>query len=308
MQTLSVLICTHNPRESYLERVLEALRAQTLPQENWELVLIDNQSTDFLASKVDISWHRRARHVREETLGLTAARLRGIAESTGDILVFVDDDNILAVDYLEICLDLFKSNSLLGALGSANIIPEFETQPALELVPYLPMLALREETTCCFSNEVKYTKALPYGAGLCIKMDLARSYSKLYHSRSFAVLLDRQGSGLLSGGDIDLVLHVCREGLVAGVLPYLKITHLIPTVRLQKEYFIRLWRGHVISAYYLSKIWDYDSGFGGNPIVGYFRTLRQLVRKKGFERRIELTKIMALRKAKRDWKQIMGGG
>ena len=38
----SVIICTHNPRSDYLRRVLDALKAQTLLREQWELLLIDN--------------------------------------------------------------------------------------------------------------------------------------------------------------------------------------------------------------------------------------------------------------------------
>ena len=46
----SVIVCTHNPRLIYLRRVLEALRSQTLPLEQWELLLIDNASSELLTS------------------------------------------------------------------------------------------------------------------------------------------------------------------------------------------------------------------------------------------------------------------
>src|SRR4051812_49081425 len=100
MPGVSVIICAHNPRPDYLQRALDALKAQSLPQPQWELLLIDNASKEPLASAYDLSWHSRARHIRENELGLTAARLCGIRESTGELLVFVDDDNVLAPDYL----------------------------------------------------------------------------------------------------------------------------------------------------------------------------------------------------------------
>src|SRR5258706_13145188 len=96
----SVIICTHNPRADYLKRVLGALKAQTLPKEQWELLLIDNASKESISKLCDLTWHPQARHVREDELGLTAARLRGIAESMGNVLVFIDDDNLLEEDYL----------------------------------------------------------------------------------------------------------------------------------------------------------------------------------------------------------------
>jgi glycosyltransferase involved in cell wall biosynthesis len=98
---LSVIICTHNPRPEYLARTLEALRVQTLAMAEWELVLIDNASRPAVAGLVSLKWHPKARHIREEVLGLTPARLRGIQESQGQLLVFVDDDSILESSYLE---------------------------------------------------------------------------------------------------------------------------------------------------------------------------------------------------------------
>ena len=97
---LSVIICTHNPREDYLRRTLEALKGQTLSKTEWELVVIDNASDDLLEDVLDLSWHPAARIVREECLGLTPARIRGLQESVGETLVFVDDDNVLADSYL----------------------------------------------------------------------------------------------------------------------------------------------------------------------------------------------------------------
>src|SRR5437588_358014 len=97
---LSIVICTHNPKPPYLSRVLEALRGQTLPNDEWELLLIDNASSEPVAGRFDIGWHPRGRHVHEPTTGLTPARLRAIAEVRADTIVFVDDDNILDRTYL----------------------------------------------------------------------------------------------------------------------------------------------------------------------------------------------------------------
>src|SRR5262245_36682556 len=115
----SVIISTHNPRPAYLGRVLDALRAQTLAKEQWELIVVDNVCTEPLDSRVDLSWHPAARILREDELGLTPARLRGIAESAGAILIFVDDDNVLATDYLEQSLKIGADFPFLGAWGGS---------------------------------------------------------------------------------------------------------------------------------------------------------------------------------------------
>jgi hypothetical protein len=56
---LSVILCTHNPRLEYRSRTLEALRSQTVPRADWELMLIDNRSAEPLASRIDLSWALR---------------------------------------------------------------------------------------------------------------------------------------------------------------------------------------------------------------------------------------------------------
>src|SRR5580700_7281413 len=91
---ISVIICSHNPRAHYLQRTIQALRDQTFPRDRWELLLIDNASSVPLAENWDVSWHSNAKHVVESELGLSAARRRGIHEARGELLIFVDDDNI----------------------------------------------------------------------------------------------------------------------------------------------------------------------------------------------------------------------
>ncbi len=122
---LSVIIPTHNPRPAYLQRVLDALKAQSLPKEEWELVLVDNASKEPVAERWDLSWHPNGRHVREETLGAAQARLRGIRETNTEWLVFVDDDNVLDKDYLREAVKAGQTHDFLGVIGG-RIDPEFE--------------------------------------------------------------------------------------------------------------------------------------------------------------------------------------
>ena len=126
---VSVILCTHNPRRDYLSRVLASLRGQTLPAEQWEFLLIDNASRQPLAETWDISWHSCGRHIRVDELGLTPARLRGIQESSGKLLVFVDDDNLLAPDFLDQATAISAWCPALGVFGAGVLEPEFETQP-----------------------------------------------------------------------------------------------------------------------------------------------------------------------------------
>src|SRR5690606_32360384 len=110
----------------------------------WELLLVDNHSREPLAGRIDLSWHPAARIIREDELGLTAARMRGIREFSAPRCIFVDDDNVLDPTYLEIADQLMSANPTLGCIGAGAIVPEFEVEPAEDLRPYTNMLALRE--------------------------------------------------------------------------------------------------------------------------------------------------------------------
>jgi len=178
MLELSVIICAHNPRPHYLRRVLEALRSQTLPKQQWELLLIDNSSSDPLMAGCDLSWHPNGRHILEIELGLSASRQRGICESVGSVLVFVDDDNVLDPNYLSAARSIGIEWSKLGTWGSGAIIPEFELEPPESLKEFLPYLALRDADVARWGN-VHAVESTPWGAGLCVRRKVAAAYCRL---------------------------------------------------------------------------------------------------------------------------------
>jgi glycosyltransferase involved in cell wall biosynthesis len=235
MLPVSVIICSHNPREDYLRRVLDALKAQTLPVKDWELLLVDNASKEPLAKRFDLSWHPNSRHVREDKTGLTHARLRGIAEAKGDLLVFVDDDNVLRADYLQACLKLSAAKPNLGAFGG-SCLPEFEVEPPVELRPWLHGLLIEKLSQ---SHEAKIAgggPALPAGAGMAVRRTVAEHYREKVLRDPLRQSLGRTGSRLAAGEDSDLALCSLAFDLGTGRFPELELTHLIPKRRLTLEY------------------------------------------------------------------------
>jgi glycosyltransferase involved in cell wall biosynthesis len=219
--------------------VLDALDQQTLAKNRWELMLIDNASKIELAKDWDLSWHPAARHVRENELGLTAARLRGIAEALADTLVFVDDDNVLRRDFLANSVDIAGAFPLLGAWGG-HIEGEFEQPVPDWLYPHLHALAVREVDCDYWSNYHADNRSLPVGAGLCVRKTVALAYAKALVARPASKNLDRKGTSLISGGDIDLAFTAYDSGLGTGVFQRLHVTHLIPKARMTIEYLCRL--------------------------------------------------------------------
>jgi glycosyltransferase involved in cell wall biosynthesis len=240
--TLTVIICTHNPRQDYLQRALAALRAQTLPVQEWELIVVDNASAQPVAVKFDLAWHRHARVVVEATLGLTPARRRGIREAAADLLVFVDDDNVLAPDFLAEAARLAATMPFLGAFG-CSIRAVYEKPPAPEAREWVWLLTVGEITDNRWSNlgvlggEVM---TLPSGAGLVIRANVAQEYARLASTDTLRANLDRRGADLTGSGDRDLSATCGRLGLGTGKFASLKLDHLIPAGRLDPAYLIRL--------------------------------------------------------------------
>jgi len=180
--------------------------------------------------------------VVEENLGLTQARLRGIAETRGEMIVFVDDDNVLAPDYLEQTLAIAAAFPLLGAWGG-TIAPEFEIEPPQWMLVYRCCLALRQVTKDEWSCYKETPERAPYGAGLCVRRVVAKAYRHALAQNPTRTALDRKGISLASAGDTDLALTACDIGLGYGLFARLSITHLIPKERLTLPYFERLLRG-----------------------------------------------------------------
>jgi len=288
--SISVLLCTHNPRPDYLGRVLTALRGQTLPTKHWELLLIDNASEQPLAQTVDISWHARGRNIRENELGLTVARMRGIQEARGELLVFVDDDNLLSPNYLVQATATSARCPDFGVFGAGILNPEFEVQPPVELLPHLSKLALRCEPSPLWSHNGTDIHCRPWGAGLCVTNRVANFYRQLVSGLAITPVLDRQGKRLFCGGD-DLFSRVAAGlGLRFGVFPELSVTHLISAGRLNQHYLIRLIHDHALSNGVLDYLLDGIQPVRTN-LVRYGRSILHGVKNGPFSMRCQWARM-----------------
>lgn len=235
---ISVIICTHNPRQDYFQKALDALKVQALPKDQWELIIIDNASQKKIAEDIQLLWHPNARVVLEEQLGLTQARLRGIVESKGDLLVYVDDDNVLNFDYLSQAIEIARKHPNLG-VWSGQVLPQFEIDPSEEILPFTSVLCIRTIKEEMWGNG-RDTRNLPFGAGMCLRSNVAQAYAKELSSCSERALLGRRGDLLTSSEDLDMALTCIGLGMGTGLFPSLCLTHLIGKKRLTRQYIIKL--------------------------------------------------------------------
>jgi glycosyltransferase involved in cell wall biosynthesis len=275
--------------------VLEALKAQTVPKDRWELLLVDNGSKEPLANRWDLSWHREARHVREEELGLTPARLRGIRDSKGNLLVFVDDDNELVPDYLETAAAIERAWPMLGAWAGQSI-PEFETRPSEEVRPYLTLVGDGRFDRDRWSN-LRDPEATPSGVGMCVRREVATQYLRLAASDPRRGRLGRCGASLISGEDTDLAFTACDLGFGTGRFHKLRVTHLISSRRLELSYLLPLREAMSFSSIILDSFRNPDAAkvSAGRCLINYLRAYTS----KGLKRRFSMASLRGQAAARR---------
>ena len=294
---VSVIICSHNPTPAYLNRVLDALKSQTLPLEQWELLLIDNASQQPLAERIDLSWHPSARHIFEEQLGLVNARLRSLKETQGKLCVFVDDDNVLDSDYLRFALEIYETCPMIGA-WSGQIVPDFIGGTPEEWTrPMWHLLALDQFDKDVWSN-IDMLETMPVGAGMCLRKEVGQQYAHLLKTDDRRLLLGRRGKTgkiLASNEDTDMALSAIDIGLGIGKFARLKVTHIIPASRLTEEYLLKILKGIV----YSMKIMHYLRGVPEvEEVLSWRRKIRVLLYNTFIMKPLERKCMLATKEAK----------
>jgi glycosyltransferase involved in cell wall biosynthesis len=290
---LTLALCSHNPRADYLRRTLESLRAQTVPKQDWELLLIDNASRSPLAETWDISWHPNGRHVVEQKLGLAAARERGMKEAKTSLLVFLDDDTPLNESYLERALEIERNWPALGVWGSGSVIPEYELEPAEEFKDLVSLFAIRVADKPRWTNVFPCMPANPWGAGSCVRSSVADAYRRKNEDASIWIS-GRRGKSLFSSEDIEIGWVACDIGLGMGVFPDLKLTHLIPKDRVSREHLLKIVEACEASQVLLEYKWR---GFlPPSPLGpwGVLSMLKGLMTQKGIARQAYLARMRGI--------------
>jgi hypothetical protein len=192
--------------------------------------------------------------------------------------VFVDDDNVLAPDYLEQVLSVASEFPFVGT-WSGRVEPEFESPhlaPPRELYDFL---ACREVPTDLWSNDPNHHASTPWGTGLCIRREVADSYCRELDENPARASLDPQGRTMLYGGDTDMTYTGCRMGFGKGVFSRLRLTHLIPTARCTPSHLCRVAQGkgysEVLHGYALSGVVPPRDSLNLATAVRYIRRVFQ---------------------------------
>lgn len=230
MTSISIIICTHNRCER-LSHVLDALINQSFDDSLFEVIIIDNRSTDDTQQLCEEYNGRFTNFIYyyESVLGLSHARNKGVELANSDIVAFLDDDAIPSINWLTSIVSAFHLSPNIICVGGP-IIGLWESPR-----PNWLSDRLAHYYTVCDYGEISHyykTGSYPYGA------NMAFLKSSILNVGGFHPLLDRNGENLLSMGEINLFKLI--EG--NGKLFYssdMSVLHSVPMDRLNKDWLYR---------------------------------------------------------------------
>ncbi|RZK38505.1 MAG: glycosyltransferase family 2 protein [Pedobacter sp.] len=250
---ISVFICTYNPNKEFLERTVKSILSQSLNSNLWEFGIIDNNSNSPVANLAIVK-ELNIKVVVEKKQGLTAARECAMRQSNGEILVFVDDDNILDEDYLFWVNEVFKNDNM-GIL-SGSVYPEYIQTPEEWFFEHEEMLAIRkiDGEDVITPEKPVCSNLFPIGAGMSVRRKIIEDYYNI-HVPETSMIEGRKGDELSSNEDIDLDFYALSRGFIIGVFPKMKMKHIIPPGRLDIKYLTKLAVGSLKSAYQVNEKW-----------------------------------------------------
>lgn len=230
--TIDLIICTYN-NASLLDRALMAIAQQVVPDWiDWRVIVIDNNCTDHTDEVVEK--HQKSklvsclRMVRETTQGLTPARQCGVRHTSGDWVAFVDDDCFLAEDWVEHAANFAIDHPNCGAFGG-KVDLMWENPPEAWILNFAYSFA--EQDHGDFAHQVSCL----VGAGMVINRAVLLKTKWL----NKALLEDRVGKKLISGGDVEIALRLSAQAPL-WYDPKIQLNHFIPAYRTTSDYLMRI--------------------------------------------------------------------
>lgn len=237
MIRLSIIIATYNRGEN-LVRTLGSVVRQSLDAQLWECVVVDNNSEDdtqprfaaFAAGHPGVN----LRIVREGNQGLSWARNRGIAESVGEYIAVIDDDEEINTGFGRAYVDFFDAYPDAVA-GGGKITPLYE----YEVPKWLSPIAERPIAgTLDMGAEIVPFRGerYPGGGNMAVRRSAIERYG------AFNPKLGRTGRKLLAGEEKDLFRRLQSGGERIYYVPGAQILHIIPQSRMTLDYLARATR------------------------------------------------------------------
>ena len=238
---LTVAIPTYNG-EKRLPQVLDKLKEQVNTKNiNWEIIVIDNNSNDGTAKLVkeyQENWLQDVplKYYFEAEQGISFARQKAMNEATGELVGFIDDDNLPFANWVNSACNFAQKHPKAGAFSS-KIHGVFEKNPSEELKQITFYLALVDRGSEPLMYEPR-KKGLPPGAGMVVRRNVWQKYvpEKL-------LLIGKTEKILMPiGEDAEALLYIYKAGWEIWYNAEMEIEHVISSSRVEEKYLISLMR------------------------------------------------------------------
>jgi len=243
----TVVIATYNGG-ARLGAVLDHLRCQIgLADIVWEIIVVDNNSTDDTADVVrryQVSWPNSVplRYEFEGQQGAGFARQQGTKVANSPLIGYLDDDNLPWINWVLAAYRFAQKYPNVGVFGS-RIRGKFLTAPPENFERIAALLALTDRGP----KPIPYrpeAKILPPGAGLVV-----RRQAWLDNVPDERTLAEKFGDRE-AGEDLEVVLRIQQAGWPVWYNANMWMHHEIPGSRLTRQYLVTLCRGIGLSRYH----------------------------------------------------------
>jgi glycosyltransferase involved in cell wall biosynthesis len=237
MTDISVIICTFN-RCVYLPGLLNSLRNQMLSKDSFEILVVDNNSTDETRDVIRLFQIEmpNLRYVFESNQGLSLARNRGLSETHAPFVIYIDDDAYAEDQWLVSVLEAFALDHRIVCVGGPVKLDWQGPRPT-----WIPTRYESLFTSVYHGQEKKYLTPKDYlvGANIAFKREW------LLKQGGFPMNLGRKGLCLLSGEEAAVYHNIFLSGNKAFYHPEAKVIHHVTEERKSKKWFFRrlFWDG-----------------------------------------------------------------
>jgi glycosyltransferase involved in cell wall biosynthesis len=259
---VSVAIPAYNGA-TRLPKILDKLLTQTgVEQLSWEIIIVDNNSSDNTSEIIQnyqkiYDGNCHLKYFLEPEQGAAFARLRAVREARGQLIAFLDDDNLPAPDWLAQAYTFGLKYPQAGA-WSGQIHGDFEVKPPENFERIQAFLAIREHGSNPHLFDADNLR-LPPGAALVVRKEV---WSKNVPQRP--TLSGKLPGILVQGDDYEPLLYIHYAGWEIWYNPAMHTYHQIPHWRLEKDYLLTLARGCGLCIFQLRLI---NTKNGQKPIV-----------------------------------------
>jgi glycosyltransferase involved in cell wall biosynthesis len=250
---ITVLICTYNGENNLLPTLQHLALQKTDPNLEWEVLVIDNASSDSTFQTAQRIWSEQKTSVpfsviREMRPGKDRAVDLGLSVAHYRYVIICDDDNWLDDKYVQGAFTIMESDPDIGLLGGRGI-PAFEAHPPEWFAGWEPFYAVGPQNL--FSGQLRHywpRYRFLWGAGVVINRE---AYNILKKAGFDRILTYEKTPKAARSEDMELCFAIWLTGYKIWYEKDMTYKHHIPAARLKWKYIMNVIKQSITAVHYL---------------------------------------------------------